>query len=222
MKNYFDLLLADLAGEHGKSRRIISTILLGVVLLLFIYIIVRYGEFILGIALITVLIVFYRQYSGTDIPKPVCCPFYNLIRSCLFEAVSVSTDSTTLKRPVSEYSLDTIQHPLASDGVQRYEYYIRLAAQSLTVEQTDSVFIKEVLSNELNHSFQQNSYLFKNLCLSFQGIYIERLSAKAGGFIIVIIPVCEKTLSYVDKHRKQQLIQNLNQTDSRRPQDDLF
>lgn len=225
MKKWFDIFADNLEGKNGSERRIIVIILLVVFVVAFVsvvYVIVFYTKYVLGLIILILSLLFLRLLSNEEETPPGCCPLYELIRHCLFEAVTVSSDVTGLVKPISEAGLDMIQRPPGKDRIYRFEYRLRGKRETIVEDQYDMESLKEVLNEELGQSFQKSSYLFQGVCPQCSSLYIEAVSPASGGFTVTIIPICDKTTSYVQTHYNRCLTRQALQGDIGRPKDDLF
>lgn len=224
MRKKVELFYADIQGRNGKERQAVAIVVSAaslVTFLLIVYLLIFHTRSVFVVAILVLSLILLRMLSAKETPQPNCCPLYELVRHCLFEAVVNSADETGLKRPVSESGLDMVQRP-SGDGVYRFEYRLRINRETVAKGRTDMDFLKEILSEEIAQSFQKNAYQFQGLCQQCGSLYIEAITSAPGGFEVVIVPVCAKTSSYVQAHYNRCLMKESFQGGDGRPQDDLF
>ena len=139
-KDFWDMISGKL-GMTGIIAGYTILAMMCVVFGIFVYAMTEYTECVLGILLLGILVFIYKvgYMLDTPTPTPVCCPLYESIRHCLYTAIMATEGNSGLLAPITERSLDTIQHPLASDNVHRFEYRVRINPRS--PQKPDASFI---------------------------------------------------------------------------------
>lgn len=225
MKDIKKELWNMLAGKLGAAGIFAGYMLLAMLCVLFgvsVYIMTEYTEYVLGILLLGILVLFCKISCKLDtpVPTPVCCPLYESIRHCLYTAIMATESNSGLLTPITERNLDTIQRPLSGDNVHRFEYRVRVNPRS--PQKPDASFIKYLINEELNQVFAQNTYIFSGLCTQISGLYVQSVRRCSGGFVLVIVPVCQKTAAFVSMHNQKELINDIAAAQPERPADDTF